>query len=123
MHFSVKGIMLTPWLSSLQNNPNLENPIPTECLSGQHLVTYFVWEHISKVVQQSGNTKEIKHVVSVGLPAYIADKLLEEVIFSIKCPSNNTVFKIHSRLKLSYHMENIFYDRHKRGVHLEKQYL
>lgn len=59
---------------------------------------YFVWEHISKVRQQSSNTQEIEHV-STGPPANIADQAQGEVTFSIKCPSNKTVFKINSRLK------------------------
>ena len=80
-------VRLTCWLISLQNNPNLENPTPTEC-----------------IVPQSGKTQEIEHV-SIGLSAYNADQPLEEVIFLIKFPSNKTVFKIHRSLKLSYHME------------------
>lgn len=94
-----------PWLSSLQNNPYLENSTPTECLSGQYLVKYFVWEHISKVVQQSGNSQEIEYV-SIGPPAYIADQPLGEIIFSIKWSAHQIklFLKYTVALKWSNHM-------------------
>ena len=68
--------MLIPWLSSLSNNPNLEKlTAPTECLSGQNLARYFVWENISKVVKQSGKTKETEHGSMVGPPKLQTNQL------------------------------------------------